>query len=161
MASQERTLDFVQALRGIAALIVVVYHGARFISPYFEGWGWRLFGSGGSMGVDLFFVISGFIMAYTTRHADGTPRYAYEFAVKRLARIWPAYVVASLLYVVSTRGWGWITANTDTVLETLTFVPLSFDTPTVIHYPSLAVGWTLNYEMHFYFVFAVSLLCGR
>ncbi|MFD1296302.1 acyltransferase family protein [Lysobacter gummosus] len=161
MPQQGKNLDFVQALRGAAALAVVLYHGSRFISPYGEGLGYKLFGSGGSMGVDLFFVISGFIMAYTTTDSDGSSRYVAKFAIKRWARIWPTYVLLSLVYVVVTWGWGWIPENLGAAFVSLTFIPLISNTPVAIQYPSLSVGWSLNYEMYFYLFFGVSMLFGR
>lgn len=93
-------LEFVQAFRGIAALLVVLWHASIFLGPYGTGLGGRLFGSGGSMGVDLFFLISGFIMVHTTRGSDGSWRDAAVFAIKRAARIWPVWIVAAALFVL-------------------------------------------------------------
>ncbi|QWP79095.1 acyltransferase [Lysobacter sp. K5869] len=160
-ARDEKNLDFIQALRGAAALAVVLYHGSRFISPYGEGLGFRLFGAGGAMGVDLFFVISGFIMAYTTAGSDGSRAYALKFAIKRWSRVWPTYVLISLVYVVATWGWGWFPGHIEELLVTLTFVPITAIHPASIQYPALGVGWSLNYEMYFYAVFGASLLFGR
>lgn len=155
---QTKRLDFLQALRGLAALAVVLWHGSRFISPYYEGLGWQLFGAGGSMGVDLFFVISGFIMTYTTRERNN----AYEFAVKRFSRIWPIYVIVTLAYILAMKGFVfWLDPqNITKFLVTLTFVPLHIDEALVIQLPALGVGWTLNYEAYFYLIFGLSLLCG-
>ncbi len=88
-------VDF--ALRGLAALAVVATH-ARFefqntaLWPIVDPWL-----RPGESGVDLFFVISGFIMAHTTRGAGGGPPAAASFAIRRIARVWPAYIVATLL----------------------------------------------------------------
>src|SRR4051812_46155076 len=76
----------IQVLRGIAALTVLLWHASRYFSPYGTGWAAQAFQPGGNMGVDLFFLISGFIMVVTTRDCDGTPSYAATFMVKRLAR---------------------------------------------------------------------------
>ena len=158
------TLPFVQVLRGLAALSVVMWHGSRFISPYGTGLGFALFGSGRTMGVDLFFLISGFIMVHTTTSSDGSLRYCRSYFVKRLTRIWPTYVVISVIYVLTASGVAYFSSrdNLRRVVESLTFVPLTNAYPgPVVDFPALAVGWTLNYEMYFYVVFGVSLLFGR
>ena len=103
----QHKLDFIQALRGIAALWVVLYHGSRFISPYGTGLGDLLFGPAGSMGVVLFFILSGFIMVHTTRNLQGGLWDALDFLIKRFARIWPVYAVVTLCYaLVRLGGWG-------------------------------------------------------
>jgi peptidoglycan/LPS O-acetylase OafA/YrhL len=155
-----KVLDYLQALRGIGALMVVLFHGSRFISPYGEGLGFRLFGSGGQMGVDLFFVISGFIMVHTT---SGPNASAKDFAIKRFSRIWPVYVAISLAYALHGYGWG-ILDNPEAVrrlTSTVLMVPIGNTDAVVISYPALPVGWTLNYEVYFYLVFGLSLLFGR
>ena len=64
------SLRSIQYLRGFAALMVVPYYGSRFISPYGMGMGDVLYGPAGMMGVVLFFIVSGFIMVYTTTRSD-------------------------------------------------------------------------------------------
>lgn len=152
-------LEFLQALRGLAALAVVLWHGSRFISPYYEGLGYQLFGAGGSMGVDLFFVVSGFIMTYTTR--DGAD--AYDFAVKRFSRVWPVYAIYTFAYVLLLKGaifWS-DPANVSDLFASLLFFPVSTGIGGAIWLPVLGVGWTLNYEIYFYAIFGLSLLFGR
>src|SRR5580698_6702501 len=64
-------IDAIQAMRGIAALVVVCWHASRYFAPYGSGWSGGLLSPGGPMGVDLFFLISGFIMVVTTRTSEG------------------------------------------------------------------------------------------
>ncbi|CAL1239439.1 acyltransferase family protein [Candidatus Methylocalor cossyra] len=156
-------LDFIQALRGGAALLVVLYHGSRFISPYGTGLGDVLFGTGGHIGVDLFFIISGFIMTHTTRSNDGSLGYFLMFAIKRFTRIWPTYVVIVLLYIFIRREGGRFfleTENLKLFLYTIGFVNSGRGGPPDFGLPVLNVGWTLNYEMYFYLVFGLALLFG-
>ncbi len=155
-----RKLDYLQVLRGIAAMMVVLWHGSRFISPYGEGLGWTLFGSGGQMGVDLFFLISGFIMVHTTSSRTVS---AKDFAIKRFSRIWPVYVAIAIPYTVLTFGIVYFSnpEKVSRVLSTVLMVPMSATDGMVIYYPSLPVGWTLNFEAYFYLVFGLSLLFGR
>ncbi|WP_250633190.1 acyltransferase family protein [Pinirhizobacter soli] len=153
----QASLEIIQALRGIAALMVVLFHASRFISPYFTGLGFKLFGGGSAMGVDLFFVISGFIMVYTTTGRGHVS--VKEFLTKRVVRIWPPYIIVTLIYIV---GSGSITkyfssaSDFGRLLNSFTFIPTAIG-----QLPALSIGWTLNFEMYFYFVFGAAMLFGR
>ncbi len=155
-------LDWVQGLRGIAVLLVVLTHGRFFLdgTPN-EGLASALF-LPGAMGVDLFFLVSGFIMVYTTRNASG-PREAALFAAKRFARIWPAYVVVTLAWIFIKRDGLWFFDDPERLLalfQSLTFRPVvPQDAPFFgLVFP---LAWTLAFEMYFYLVFGASMLAGR
>jgi exopolysaccharide production protein ExoZ len=164
MASEPERLDFVQALRGVAAAAVVLYHARIFINgPRFLDAGNRLFASGAA-GVDLFFVISGLIMVHTTRQLAGTPRDAAGFLVRRFARIWPVYAVAFAVTVVVTHDLGGTPFSTTPweAVKQLAFYPLDPRGNAPFYgYPRLHVGWSLVYEAFFYALFAVALVTGR
>ena len=155
-------LDWVQGLRGIAVLLVVLTHGRYFlVGTPGEGLAHAIF-LPGAMGVDLFFLISGFIMVYTTRNASG-PRDAALFAVKRLARIWPAYAVVTLLWIfVALGGLGFFedAGRVKALVKSLAFQPL---VPERAPFFGLVfpLAWTLAFEMYFYVVFGISMLAGR
>jgi exopolysaccharide production protein ExoZ len=158
------TLGFIQAFRGVAALMVVLYHGSRFISPYGTGVGDLLFGAAGSMGVVLFFIVSGFIMVHTTARSDGSVRYVAQFLIKRFSRVWPVYAVASVTFVlVVLNGTDFLhgQGHIRQLLCTLLFVPTGDGISPDFGFPVPSVGWSLNYEMYFYTVFALSMLFGR
>lgn len=146
----------IQVLRGIAALLVV----ARHLGPILGhdlGDGIDL--SVGSSGVDLFFVISGFIMVHTTRsgHVDGI-----HFLVRRFLRVSPLYyLITFVLFLAGLRkaleDQSWL--HVARFLESITFVALDaeqrrFD-------PIYGPGWTLSYEMFFYGLFAAALSVSR
>jgi peptidoglycan/LPS O-acetylase OafA/YrhL len=117
----------------------------------------------GASGVDLFFIISGFIMVYTTSRFDRSPAYALEFLVKRFARVWPVYAVVTLIWlVVAYNGLGYFRfpENLRTLGLSLLFQPVDLNAPPFFG-NALPIGWTLNFEMYFYLVFAASLLFGR
>ncbi len=163
MATHEKNLDWVQLLRGIAALLVVLTH-ARYAllntpdMPLAD----RLFVPG-AMGVDLFFIISGFIMHYSTTGFDGSAGYVARFAIKRFARVWPMYAVITLLSVFVLSGgidYFHHAANRLTFWHSLGMIPAN---PRYVPYFSLTLlpGWTLEFEMYFYLVFAVSMLFKR
>ena len=156
-------LAWIQALRGIAVLLVVLTHARYFFldTPAFPLADQLLLP--GAMGVDLFFVISGFIMVYTTRHVAGTPREAGDFLVRRFARIWPLYALATIVWLtVNHRGLGWLTnwPPFRGLLLSLSFQPVDIENPLYFS-ASLPLGWTLNFEMYFYLVFGLCLLLGR
>lgn len=151
-----RDVVSIQYLRGIAAAMVVFAHAvAQFMMQRPPAW--KMIGQSGVSGVDLFFVISGFIMTYTiAKH----PYSRTEFMLRRIARIAPLYWVMSALTALlaiflpslfqSTHfGWG-------NFLQSLIFV-WSRDPVNGAIDPTLHLGWTLNYEMFFYVCFAAFL----
>lgn len=166
---QTRSIEGLQYLRGIAALMVVFFHAESYFGPV------PVWSQIGARGVDIFFVISGFIIAYTTQHiAAGTPavKTSLAFLSKRLVRVVPLYWIALLWtsrefwlsWLASLRSQtglpsiqpgGWIA-----ILKDFVFVPhLSIDEDEQGEiYPLLIQGWTLNYEMFFYALFACALL---
>lgn len=152
---QGATFDGIQYLRAIAALMVVVHHARHY---YGEVPGWTDFGS---RGVDIFFVISGFIMVHATRAFDpvrDAGQQALDFFVRRAIRVVPLYWLALLyqnrsFFLEGNVGLG--------ILADFLFVPrYSWTFPTQI-WPTLVPGWTINYEMLFYLLFGLALLFGR
>jgi exopolysaccharide production protein ExoZ len=161
--NQSKNLDWVQLLRGVAALLVVLTH-ARYALLNTPGYPFAdqiLFP--GAMGVDLFFLISGFIMCYSTANNDGSPAEVARFLIKRFARVWPVYAVITLLSVfVLQSGMAYFHSPDGryTLWHTLGMLPANPRTPPYFSL-TLPLGWTLEFEMYFYMVFAVSLLFRR
>lgn len=151
-------LPGIQALRGVAALLVAlghIYVMETKTGPDSLLGAWSVYGA---VGVDLFFVISGFIMVHVTRDNARGSRAAGAFLVRRAARIYPLYWLVSLavllVYIV----------RPDAVFSAYTLEPnliKSFLLWPDYRDPLLAVGWTLIYEMMFYVIFALSLLLAR
>jgi exopolysaccharide production protein ExoZ len=145
----------IQYLRGAAALMVVFFHADGMALEYFN-FGWPPFGAAG---VDMFFVISGFIMWITTASERATP---VSFIVGRIVRIVPLYWAVTLLLY---GGW-LIFRDPATVpsiwnlMRSLLFIPFVSPRTGDIQ-PLLIAGWTLNFEMFFYAVFACGLLLAR
>ena len=142
----------IQALRAVAALFVVFAHLVMFDRPLLE----RPL-SFGIYGVDLFFVISGLVMVRTTADKRITP---VRFFANRIARIVPLYWAATLLVFGTVLALPDLLGNTradaPALLKSLFFVP--FEKAPGVLQPVLFLGWTLNYEMAFYAVFAAGLL---
>ncbi|MFT3724752.1 MAG: acyltransferase [Hyphomonadaceae bacterium] len=150
-------LESVQILRAIAALAVVVFHYGGALRDDFGLLGFNPFVSG-SDGVDIFFVISGFIMCYTTARPD--QRSPGGFAMKRIARIIPLYYVLTVglfaLGAVAPTLLSSGAATPEELVKSLLFIPYERSSGAV--QPVLFLGWTLNYEMFFYALFVIALL---
>ena len=133
--TQPRTLLSIQYLRAVAALVVAAFH---------TGWTHTEIGQAG---VDLFFVISGFIMM----HVSGREPSPGAFLRARAVRIVPLYWLATGLAAI-------LAGTTDAghLLASLLLLPHAG--PAGRGWPVLIQGWTLNYEAFFYGAFALSLL---
>ena len=133
-------------------MLVVAHHLQAMVNTNYEtNWMGRF----GTFGVDIFFVISGFIMFYTNRTMR---RGAGEFISNRLLRIIPLYWLATLvmvvLFLIGFRPDGLHQVDLPRFIESLVFVPSEFpDGRTDL---ILTLGWTLMYELYFYVVFAAT-----
>jgi exopolysaccharide production protein ExoZ len=167
MTAASNRLNGVQMLRGVAALLVVLVHGAKEVLriPVFADssvlWYMDLHFQ---FGVDIFFVISGFIMFYISRAHLAEPCYPAQFFRHRLARIVPLYwLVTSLIICISLTNPQLKHDNTLSVpyvLASYFFVPFFRPTDGALE-PVFGLGWTLNYEMYFYAVFALMVAAFR
>lgn len=107
-------------------------------------------------GVDLFFVISGFIMVHSSENLFGKPGAWWTFLSRRLTRIIPLYWIATALMAVPTFRYE---IDWSRLLWSLVFVPATDPNGTIA--PLLGVGWTLNVEMLFYVLFALAVSLPR
>jgi exopolysaccharide production protein ExoZ len=152
--SQSTTLFSVQYLRGVAALMIVVLH----LAPRLERMGWRnLRVEWLSAGVDIFFVISGFIMWVTTA---GRPTRPGQFMVRRAQRIIPLYYIFTVIWVGMMLVLPRLvpSGKFDAPHAIASFLFLPWPHPVDgLPKPALPQGWTLNYEMVFYLLFALAL----
>ncbi|AOB32014.1 hypothetical protein AKI39_16835 [Bordetella sp. H567] len=142
--------------------MIVLVH-ARFILPGPTGhFIADTFFFPGAMGVDLFFIVSGFIMALTTKSSDGSAAYVRTFAIKRVARIWPLYLCVSLLTLLLPPDAGWLSnwAHIKGFIRSLLLIPVNPDAGLYLGMP-VNVSWTLTFEVYFYAVLAVSMFFGR
>jgi len=149
----------VQALRAAAALLVVLYHAFEMwgqrIDPAAPGVNW----SNGAAGVDIFFVISGFVMVISSRRLADRPRAWLAFLGHRVVRIVPLYwllTTAKIIGVVLLPGLVLRTSlDFNFIAASYLFLPV---VDTAGHFrPVLPVGWTLTYEFLFYLLFAAAL----
>ncbi|AMO24404.1 hypothetical protein UC35_18125 [Ramlibacter tataouinensis] len=148
----------IQILRGLAAFAVVLHHVPQYLAARAEAPPYVL--ESGAAGVDVFFVISGFVMHAAT---VGKDTQALDFFLRRLARILPIYWLISTVLFVATvavpSAFATFTTTPAIWLKSLFFVPV-FDESGYIR-PLIAQGWTLHFEMTFYSVLALSLLLAK
>jgi exopolysaccharide production protein ExoZ len=164
MAERESKLEWVQALRGAAALMVVMVHSRSVLMDTATGKAVAdhiLLPMG--MGVDLFFIISGFLMMFTSQNFDGTKAYAWRFIAKRAARIWPLFAVITPLALVVEHGMhGFLDPSiVFPYLEGLAFIPHNPGASGIYFQMAVGVAWTLCFECYFYLLFAACMLFGR
>jgi exopolysaccharide production protein ExoZ len=159
------TFIYLQYLRGIAALLVVYFHAVLQLKNLgVVSSGLPLFGESG---VDMFFVLSGFLMWITTDRSAITPK---AFMLNRLIRIVPLYwgltVAAGLVALLLPEVLKHTKFETAHFFSSLFFLPSvnpSYidDTHEALKLtPVLVPGWTLNYEMFFYVIFAAVISLG-
>lgn len=150
-------LEAVQILRGIAALLVVVVHAIDLydLRPDLpRAWLQDLghFNDFGASGVDMFFVLSGFVMACTIENP--VQRSACAFIGNRFVRVVPYYWLVSVpfLFVCLTVG---IVFEPAQYVTSIAMFPVT--SPELFLTPALFVGWTLAFELAFYSVVALAI----
>jgi peptidoglycan/LPS O-acetylase OafA/YrhL len=145
--SSKQKLETIHGLRGVAALMVVLMHFSNFLQPVAPQF--SSFLSNGYLGVDVFFVISGFIIYISTQEASS--RNSIGFLIRRFCRValpaWAALMLAVLIQPPYLK---------DLILSVL-FIPLQNDAPPYYGYSVLIVAWTLTYELFFYLLFSAAL----
>jgi peptidoglycan/LPS O-acetylase OafA/YrhL len=155
----------VQALRAFAALSVAILHVLHDAIPldptgHIEQWHNAL---PWESGVDLFFVISGFVMVYASADLFGRLGSPATFMARRIIRIVPLYWAATTLFLVAALAAPGSVTQDDLslshVLTSYAFLPSRRSDGSI--QPIYSLGWTLNYEMFFYVVFAACIVLRR
>ena len=164
--TRDQLIGNIQLLRFFAALVVTLGHAQAWVElrgltgATFE----QLAPFDFRAGVDVFFVISGFVMYYTSSSHFGAAGYPGHFITRRLIRICPLYWTATLAMLFATlvvpkmiehRLLSW-----EQVACSFLFLPFSGPSRDY-SFPVVGVGWTLNYEMFFYLCFCLSLTMRR
>ncbi|WP_363347757.1 acyltransferase [Methylocystis echinoides] len=152
MSEQRTTIYSLQAGRALAAIAVVVHHAALAARDFGGGLRYEDIFSLGYLGVDFFFVLSGFIIYYST---VGRSKSAADYARSRAVRIYFPYLPIGLAIAIlywllpgaslGDRQWNWLT--------TITLAPIGA--------PALSVAWTLQHEVMFYALFGIFYFSGR
>ena len=152
----------VQALRAVAALMVVAYHAVDQWTTHRAGYAPGDLWPNGSAGVDVFFVISGLVMTISVQRNAHRPHPAWNFARDRLIRIVPLYWIITTFKIAAVLALPALVARTQLdplyVAGSYALLPVHDVTGTLR--PVLPVGWTLTYEMFFY-ILVTAALCVR
>lgn len=147
-------------LRALAAILVVYTHSISSMDSFAFGWqqGLPARTALGTFGVDLFFVISGFVIYTSSSHLAGRPA-AANFLWHRFRRINPVYYAATLLLLLT-----WIPGLIRHTQPPITGSQL-LSSVTLLRYPGwvpplLFQAWTLCFEWYFYLVIVILILLG-
>jgi len=156
----------VQGLRGIAALLVVFAHTHDVSEKVAYEPLLKTFAPLGACGVDLFFVISGFIMISVHWNDFLGVRSSRRFLLRRWIRIFPPYWVVTLILALTFAlapglRHHWLGGHSNVLLSLLLIPQYDPSAELLIAAPLLFVGWTLLYEMYFYYAFAGALRLPR
>ncbi len=152
-ARRAKIIVSIQYLRAVAALMVVFDHGWEQLPWFQQQFPYYI----GRAGVDIFFVISGFVMVYVTK-SGARP---IDFLRSRIIRIVPLYWIltcATAILLIWTPSL--FRLNTFTInhfLLSLFFIAHSSPSEPNQFLPMIKLGWTLNYEMFFYVIFALAI----
>lgn len=161
MARPQINFTSIEAGRGLAALLVVLYHASAstFMSPKY--WNTQVFGGFfdfGYAGVEFFFVLSGFIITHVHSHDIGQPSRLATYARRRLMRIYPVYwLVLAAMMTLAVLPLGLGPKVDDPMIYASAIFLAGPDNLT----PWIGAAWTLFHEMLFYTVFAVWIMSRR
>lgn len=159
-----KTYDSIQAFRGLAALAMMFFHFRWLINNEFPNTWDYLFGWG-AIGVDLFFIISGFVITLSAQKLDTGVSASLTFIKSRLKRIMPTYFIILLVVFILSSGMSIFhySEKLANLVSALTFRPIyTSNAPFYINDSGVyGVRWTLNYEIYFYLFSSLCLLTKR
>ncbi|MCM7152192.1 acyltransferase family protein [Enterobacter kobei] len=144
-------IQSIHLLRGMAALFVVLFHFRGYLNGVYaqKDLGTILFGSG-AFGVDLFFMISGFIIALSTQSITSKT----VFAIRRFFRIYPAFIVIFIIGSLLVYRFD----SSENILRGMFFIHRDYSVSSPgFGYNVLGPAWTLTYEIYFYTLFAIAM----
>jgi exopolysaccharide production protein ExoZ len=144
-----------QAGRAVAAMSVLAFHlsigmGSAGFSAFGQKYTWR-----GDLGVDFFFVLSGFIIAYAHNSDIGNPRAVGRYLWRRFVRLYPIYWMFTALVVAGLAFLGHDSSPPGGSLGWLTTLSLVRFSPEAT---SIRPAWTLIHEVGFYLAFALIIM---
>jgi peptidoglycan/LPS O-acetylase OafA/YrhL len=166
-ARTQKRFTFVDALRGIASFSVVLYHAAegRHIAGLLSllpSWVAHVLKQGG-LGVAVFFVLSGFVIAHSAADSRVTGSFVARFMLRRSIRLDPPYWAAIALAIT----FAYLSAHfvTGKAQPQFSFAQVAahiFYLQEILGYPGInTVFWTLCQEVQFYFVYVLLLALAQ
>ena len=148
--SKPLNLAGIDALRGVAASVVVAYHAARHLDKAYGAHILMAVFQFGHAGVDLFFVLSGFIIYFAHSEDVGRPNRLGHYLRRRFTRVFPVYWVALFVTIFLSLSGGHVFPSISDIVLSLALLPSHAE-------PLLGVAWTLQYEIVFYALFCLSI----
>lgn len=146
----------IQSMRGLAVLLVIMVHLHHTEQKY--SFGPHLLGAWfpiGTSGVDIFLVVSGFVLTYLAFGHIGRASYARSYAYARVSRVYPVYILATALlvplYLAQPTLFNAAEDHQVSLWRSLLLIP-------DVRLPLIPVAWTLHHELYFYLVFGAMLL---
>ncbi len=155
MVTPKKTLELIQMLRGVASILVVLFHiTVNFPVTGGQGFLFDMFAFGWS-GVDIFFVLSGFIIAYSNQTYVASPGKTVPFLKRRFIRIFPIYwvIITAFLLIQMVFLQYYNTPfemGAGNLLATYLLLPG--------HIMVNGVSWSLTNELFFYLLFTLAIL---
>ncbi len=159
--TNQQSIVAIQVLRALAATAVVFAHFQMDLGRMLNARDALPDLTLGHAGVDLFFVISGFVMVYASEPMFGRIGGPLRFMTRRLIRIAPVYWLATTLYLVMALSIPSFEKSYSVASVAASFLFVPWPRLDGIMQPVVGQGWTLNYEMFFYAIFAVAVLAPR
>ena len=158
MVTQQKNLHLIQLLRGIASILVVLMHiTVNFSDIFKDTFLFGIFSFGGS-GVDIFFVLSGFIITYSHVRQIGNPSTTLIFLKRRFIRIFPIYwIIITVFLVLNLTLSTFYKTHFDTGIGNLLKTYLLLPNHTMFN----GVSWSLTNELFFYLLFTLALLIPK
>lgn len=144
----------IQYLRAVAVILVVYCHALDLQMHFGQSHqqNFLFIQNIGAIGVDIFFVISGFVISYISQSYNEGFKSAFVFIKKRFVRINPVYYFVTIIYLVTSFKF-----NYAAMIKSITILPV-FELGSVFCNPILAIGWTLSFEYLFYLFYFFSIL---
>ena len=147
-------INGIQILRGIAALLVAAFH--LYAAAENEGHATTMFAffKGGGIGVDIFFVISGFVIYYASSRKEDWTRSG--FTAGRFVRIYPLYWASLIFVSLLGLGLAFAVGDTSRAVSLPEFLYAASLLPSSEYV--ISITWTLTIEMAFYIIFALTYM---
>ncbi|WP_245677546.1 acyltransferase family protein [Candidatus Arsenophonus triatominarum] len=153
-----KKLDAIQFLRGISVLLVIAFHFRQYLNNVYlqVDIGDRLFGLG-EVGVDIFFVISGFVIVYSSINKKNNT--TLEFSLKRFFKLYPVYCFVLLLLIIFNINQNYTASQ---IIKSFIYIPNDYNFIGPWYGYSINIpAWTLTYEVIFYAIFAAAIFMSH
>ncbi|MEH2022211.1 acyltransferase family protein [Nostoc sp.] len=154
-----KKLNLLQVYRGLAAVLVVLTHGNLILSREMHQGDLLQIFHFGWIGVDFFFVLSGFIIFYIHQSDIGKPNKLKSFIFKRFIRVYPLYwsilSIKILVSLFNTNKDSIYQRSPDEIIKAILLLPQDHS---ILETTFIGVSWTLSYEVFFYCIFALLIL---